>query len=147
MDKRVCLVLAATLLCGLRAYTQQAPLTQDPMKRSICFGVVVENHSGRPVTDLRQQDFKVVDNKSIRPIIAFRIITETKRPEYEITFDRATGGQPNEYHSVDIQVDRPNLVVIASPGYYDWSVKPGGTNVYEQGSRFETSLQNAPAPE
>lgn len=136
MDRRVCLVLAATLLCGLRAYAQQAPLTKDPMKRSSCFGVAVETQSGRPVLDLQQQDFKVLDNKSIRPIIAFRLITETNRPEYEITFDRATGGRANEYHSVDIRVDRPNLKVLAPRGYYDWSVIPFGTNVYEQGPCF-----------
>ena len=124
MDKRVCLVLAATLLCGLRAYTQQAPLTEDPMRRSSGFVVVVKTQSGRPVTDLQQQDFKVFDNNSIRPIIGFRVITKTERPRYEITFERATGGRPNEYHRVDIRVDRPNLSVLAPLGYYDWSVLP-----------------------
>ena len=126
LDKRACLVLAATLLCGVRAYTQQAPLAKDPMRRSSGFVVVVKTQSGRPVTDLQQQDFKVLDNNSIRPIIGFRVITKTERPSYEITFERATDGRPNEYHRVDIRVDRPNLSVLAPPGYYDWSVVAGG---------------------
>jgi hypothetical protein len=126
MDKRVCLFLAATLFCGLRAYTQQAPLTEDPMRRTSGFVVVVKAQSGSPVTDLQQQDFKVLDNNSIRPIVGYRVITKTKRPRYEITFERATGGRPNEYHRVDIRVDRPNLRVLAPLGYYDWSVLPGG---------------------
>jgi hypothetical protein len=126
MHKRVCLVLAATLLCGFRAYTQQAPPTEDLMRRTSGFVVVVKAQSGRPVTDLQQQDFKVLDNNSIRPIIGFRVITKTGSPRYEITFERATGGRPNEYHRVDIRVDRPNLKVLAPLGYYDWSVLPGG---------------------
>jgi hypothetical protein len=126
MNKRVCLFLAATLFCGLRAYTQQAPLTEDPMRRTSGFVVVVKAQSGSPVTDLQQQDFKVLDNNSIRPIVGYRVITKTKRPRYEITFERATGGRPNEYHRVDIRVDRPNLRVLAPLGYYDWSVLPGG---------------------
>jgi hypothetical protein len=48
---------------------------------------------GRPVRDLQQQDFKALDNNSIRPIIGFRVITKTERPRYEITFERATGGR------------------------------------------------------
>ena len=75
----------------------------------------------------------IVSVPVLRPIIGFRVITKTERPRYEITFERATGGRPNEYHRVDIRVDRPNLNVLAPPGYYDWSVLPGGTPVYEQG--------------
>ena len=126
MNKRVCLFLAATLLCGLRAHTQQAPVTEDPMRRSSDFVVVVKTQSGRLVTDLQQQDFKVLDNNSIRSIIGFRVITTSEGPRYEIIFEPATGGRPNEYHRVDIRVDRPNLSVLAPLGYYDWSVLPGG---------------------
>ncbi len=32
------------------------------------FVVIMKTQSGRPVTDLQQQDFKVLDTNSIRPI-------------------------------------------------------------------------------
>jgi hypothetical protein len=139
MDKRICLVLAATLLCSLKGYSQQASFTDDPIVRSISFVVVVTTKSGHPVTDLQQQDFKVFDNNSVRPIRGFRVITESKAPinasaasirsiaandnlhlflRYEITFDRAKGRRPNDYHQVGILVDRPDLTVRTRDGYY-----------------------------
>jgi hypothetical protein len=139
MDKRICLVLAATLLCSLKGHAQQASLTDDPIVRSISFVVVVTTKSGHPVTDLQQQDFKVFDNNSVRPIRGFRVITESKGPidgsaasirsiagndnlhlfpRYEITFDRARGRRPNEYHQVGILVDRPDLTISTRDGYY-----------------------------
>jgi hypothetical protein len=143
MDKRVCLVLSATFLCNLTAHAQQTLFTEAQMSRSICFVVVVADRFGRPVTDLRQQDFTVFDNNSIRPIMAFKAITGTKRqdegspfmlaatmlsatatdalrmfPRYEITFDPAIARRSNEYHQVKIRVDKPDLKVVTSDVYY-----------------------------
>ena len=37
---------------------------------------------------------------------------------YELTFDAAPGDRVNEYHPIDVRVDRPNVVVRTTKGYY-----------------------------
>jgi VWFA-related protein len=37
---------------------------------------------------------------------------------YEITFDPAVAEQPNEYHHIEVQVDKPGLLARTRQGYY-----------------------------
>jgi VWFA-related protein len=46
----------------------------------IQIGVVVNTKSGQPVTNLRQQDFTILDNKSPRPIKTFRVVSGAQEP-------------------------------------------------------------------
>ena len=46
-----------------------------PPSQSFKFDVAVDTKSGQPVTNLHQQDFTVLDNKTPRPITSFKIVT------------------------------------------------------------------------
>lgn len=37
---------------------------------------------------------------------------------YGLTFDTAPGDRPNEYHAIEVRVDRPNVIVRTTKGYY-----------------------------
>jgi hypothetical protein len=143
MDKRFCLFLLTSLLCSLPGQAQQKSVA-EPQINPVTFIVIVTAKSGTPVTDLQQQDFKVFDNGSIRAIQSFRAIGGTKKPartnplitvgstlsasnsdgsgsfpRYEITLNAASAAKANEYHQVEIRVDRPALrVVLERQGYY-----------------------------
>jgi hypothetical protein len=142
MDKRICLSLLISLLCSLPCQAQQKSVA-EPQINPVTFIVIVTTKSGRPVTDLQQQDFTVFDNGSIRPIQYFHAIGGTRKPagtnplitvgstlsasssggswsfpRYEITFNGASAAKANEYHEVGIKVDRPALRVLARQGYY-----------------------------
>jgi len=54
--------------------------------RSIKLDVVVNTKSGAPVTNLGQQDFTVLVNKSPRPINSFRVLTPHQEPVKVIIF-------------------------------------------------------------
>ena len=49
----------------------------------IRLNVVVNDKSGKPVSDLQQQDFQILDNKSPQPILSFEVVAgahATKEP-------------------------------------------------------------------
>ena len=143
MDKRICLFLLTSLLCNLPGQAQQKAVA-EPHINPVTFIVIVTTKSGTPVTDLQQQDFTVFDNGSIRPIQYFHAIGGTKKPaginplitvgitlsasnsdgsglfpRYEITLNAASAAKANEYHQVEVRVDRPGLrVVLERQGYY-----------------------------
>ncbi|RSL18715.1 hypothetical protein EDE15_4314 [Edaphobacter aggregans] len=142
-DKRVCLFLEAILLCTVPAFAQQKSPEGSPAPRSVHLNVIVTRNSGQWVTDLQQQDFKVFDNDSARNITSFKSVLlkptsavvssfigvattqvqtgDTERGElfqYEITFDAQIAQSANEYHRVEVRVDRPGLIVRTRHGYY-----------------------------
>jgi hypothetical protein len=139
MTKTICLFLSAILLSSSPVLSQQASLP-DPIVSNggVRLVVIVLDSSGHPVTDLRQNDFTVFDDELIRPIKAFVAITEAKVSpalqtvalpstprslpanvsRYEITFDAALASELKEYHRVAVKVDRPDLRIITSQGYY-----------------------------
>ncbi|NYF52475.1 hypothetical protein [Tunturiibacter gelidoferens] len=146
MDKRVCFLslLSAVLICNCSpTYAQQSSFVERLPNGGVRFVVVVADGSGRPVTDLQQQDFTVFDDNLIRPIRAFVMVTGRKRtnegygvireaalrsggrdellklfPRYEITFDEPIDLRAKEYREVGIKVDRPGLKIITGQGYY-----------------------------
>jgi hypothetical protein len=143
MDKRIRLFLLASLLCNLPGQAQRKPVA-EPQVNPVTFIVIVMTNSGTPITDLQQQDFTIFDNGAIRSIQSFRAIGGTKKqaeinplitvgstisasnsevsgffPRYEITFNAASAAKANEYHQVEVRVDRPSLrVVLERQGYY-----------------------------
>ena len=140
--KRVFSVLAAMVLCSTTASIQQASADGGAASRNVRFNVVVTTASGACVTDLQEGDFKVFDDNSAQTITSFKAGTVSPKragvPDfayaagartngcygqgglfrYEITFNVPGDARPNEYRSVGIRVDKPNLVVRARQGYY-----------------------------
>jgi hypothetical protein len=133
--KRGFSVLAAMVFLITTAFAQQA-------FRDVRFNVVVTTASGECVRDLQERDFKVFDNNVTQPIVLFRagaispegveiphFVYAALAPtngcfgpsglfRYEIIFNVPGDARVNEYRSVAIRVDRPNLIVRAPQGYY-----------------------------
>jgi VWFA-related protein len=63
-------ILPALLLCASALTAQQAIPSASPSRFDL--DVVVTPGSGRPVTNLQQQDFTILDNKTPRPITSFQ---------------------------------------------------------------------------
>jgi hypothetical protein len=140
-DKRVYMLLVATLLCTPNALVQTTPQTSTA-HRAIHLNVVVTDSSGKWITDLQQSDVKVFDNHSLQIISSFksvllkpqshvaspltsvasvRGVTQVGHDEffqYEMTYEAPTPQKPNEYHQIEVRVDRPNLIVQTIHGYY-----------------------------
>jgi VWFA-related protein len=89
--KSVCAVFAASLVGSFPTPAQQ-PSTSAPQpalapaSQQIRLDVVVETKSGQPIINLAQQNFTVLDNKSQRPITAFKVVTPKQEPVEVILF-------------------------------------------------------------
>jgi hypothetical protein len=137
MARSICLFLSAILFWSSSITAQKlSPVVS--VGGSVRIVVIVLDSSGHPMTDLRQQDFTVFDDDVIRPIRAFAAVNEEKRPpafqavnlrsatqwftanvpRYEMTFDAASAPESKKYHRVAVKVDRPDLRIITSQGYY-----------------------------
>jgi hypothetical protein len=141
--KGILILLGARLLWGAAGPGEQTPPAVILTPRSIHLNVVVTTKSGQPVTGLQQRDFTIFDNNSTRSITSFAAITIKPRSpkvtgpfrfagepsdagsgdrwellQYEITFDAPCAERANEYHQVEIKVDKPNLMVRARQGYF-----------------------------
>jgi len=73
-------VFAASLAGFLPAAAQQPPSPAPrpgpgSSSQPIQLDVVVDTKSDQPVTTLHQQDFTILDNKSLRPITGFKVVT------------------------------------------------------------------------
>ncbi len=83
--KFVCAVFAASIAGSLPLPAQQPPASASqpglaPASQQIRLDVVAETKSGQPVINLTQQNFTVFDNKSQRPITAFKVVTSKQEP-------------------------------------------------------------------
>ncbi len=139
--KRVFAVLTAMVVWSTTAFARQAS-EGGSASRSIRVNVIVATADGQCVTDLQQQDFKIYDNNSIQPITSFGAVIIGAKPklprlvyisgdgayrrcyeqgelfQYELTFNVPENALPNEYHRVEVKVNKPNLVVRTRDGYY-----------------------------
>jgi VWFA-related protein len=68
-------LLLLALVCTAAGSAQQASSAGQSGHGEIVLDVVVAPKSGRPVADLQQQDFTLLDNKGPQPILAFRTVT------------------------------------------------------------------------
>lgn len=74
-------------LLPVAAQQLQPPASEPgPSSDRIHLDVVVNTKSGQPVTNLNQQDFTVLDNKSPRPIASFKVVTPAQEPVSVILF-------------------------------------------------------------
>jgi VWFA-related protein len=81
----LCAFFAALFAGSLSAAAQQAPPAAStpatsPSSQQIKLDVVVDTKSGERVTNLGQQDFTILDNKSPRPITSFKVVTAKQEP-------------------------------------------------------------------
>jgi len=77
------LLSVSVLPVALPVAAQQQPAavsTPAPSSQQIELDVVVDTKFGDPITNLRQQDFIILDNKSQRPINSFKIVTAKQEP-------------------------------------------------------------------
>ncbi len=89
--KFACAFFAASLAGSLAVAAQQSLLASaqpDPSASSqpIQLDVVVDTKYGEPVSNLGQQDFTILDNKSPRPITSFKLVTPAEEPVSVILF-------------------------------------------------------------
>ncbi len=75
---------AMLLLFPLLTAGQQPKSAVLPASHSLRLNVVVDTKSGQPVSNLRQQDFTVLDNKIPRPITDFKIKSAADEPVHVI---------------------------------------------------------------
>jgi VWFA-related protein len=68
---------------------------------------VLAEHSGGQV---------IINGKDISGEL--RAAVRDASTSYELTFERAPGSKANEYHALEVQVDRPKIVVHTVSGYY-----------------------------
>ena len=85
VTKLGCALFASSLLAALPATAQQilpaiAPPGPAPSSQNIQLDVAVNSKTGQPVTNLRPQDFTILDNKSPRPLTSFKIVTPAQEP-------------------------------------------------------------------
>jgi VWFA-related protein len=77
-------VLLSILLCSVAGFAQQTAAVQPAGAVSaptrISLDVVVMPKGGKPVADLTQQDFTVLDNKVAQPITSFRAVVGSGAP-------------------------------------------------------------------
>lgn len=80
-------LVSVTLLCAAAVCAQSQPPATQPgggvqqaNKGTIHLDVVVSDKSGQAVVGLQQQDFTVLDNKAVQPIISFNGVTGRQAP-------------------------------------------------------------------
>jgi VWFA-related protein len=79
-NQRVGSFLLATLLCAAAASAQQNSAPTEAGKGRIHLDVVVTRKSGPPVSELRPQDFTLLDNQVPQTIRSFKAVTGREAP-------------------------------------------------------------------
>jgi hypothetical protein len=92
--------------------------TTTPSSR-ISINVVVKDSMGRPIHDLQADDFTVFDNNEPQRLLAFRaVVVRDATASYALTVKASHSDRSNEYHKIDVRVDRSNLEVRTIRGYF-----------------------------
>ena len=115
--KHVLVILCFALIGVGTVSAQQAALVGQ--SHTVKFNVQMTDGAGKWVTGLHVQDFTVMDEGTVRPITSFRAVTVGEEIlQYEVTFDPAGGASANEYHHVEVRVNKPGLTIKTRRGYY-----------------------------
>ncbi len=69
----LCLTLGAVPVCAQQTATESAAAAPAPA-RPLVLDVVVHIHAGKPVSDLRAEDFVVLDNKRPQKALSFKAV-------------------------------------------------------------------------
>src|SRR5580658_5921307 len=76
---RMCLALLwLPVLKGQGVEAPAAAKANSDVGSRIRLNVVVNDKSGKPVSDLQKQDFQILDNKSPQPILSFEAVAGTR---------------------------------------------------------------------
>jgi VWFA-related protein len=105
--KRFGLVFLVGLLCAAGTPAQQ-PVQAGPGAGGgqIVLDVVAAPKSGRPVADLQQQDFTVLDNKAPQTITSFKAVTGREAKLEVIVVIDAVNADPQTISIARIQIDK-----------------------------------------
>lgn len=96
------LLLAALLAASAVSAQQSAPPAQSGASR-IDLDVVVARKNGPPVSDLQQQDFTILDNKTPQAITSFKAVDGSQVPiEVLVVIDAVNA----DYHTVAFERDQ-----------------------------------------
>ena len=101
--KRFGLVFLVGLLCAAGTPAQQ-PVQAGPGAGGgqIVLDVVAAPKSGRPVADLQQQDFTVLDNKAPQTITSFKAVTGREaKLEVIVVIDAVNADPADHQHRAD----------------------------------------------
>lgn len=80
IGSRVCPLFLAALFSLGSLSAQQPATVATPHSRTIQLDVVVAPKGGKPVAELQQRDFTVLDNKAPQPLTSFRVLGEGQEP-------------------------------------------------------------------
>jgi VWFA-related protein len=103
---RVGLFLLASLPCTGAVSAQQNSLAAQPNDDKIYLDVVVSPKTGPPVADLQQQDFTLLDNKSLRTITSFQAFAGREAPIKVVLVIDAVNTSTQRVGYVRIQIDK-----------------------------------------
>ncbi len=88
------------------ALGQKAQPAASSATHTVTLDVVVQTKSGSLVPDLSQQDFTVLDNRAVRPIESFAVVTPAQEPVHVIIFMDAVNTDFNKMAYVRGEVDK-----------------------------------------
>jgi hypothetical protein len=84
----------------------------------IWINVVVTDKKGQPIRGLHAEDFTVFDSQEPQKLLGFRVASvRAATLSYELTIKAPASDHSNEYHPIEVLVDRPNLIVRTIQGY------------------------------
>jgi hypothetical protein len=122
--KRALALLASISLLVPLALAQSGSIPQateareDPATHNVRLTVVVTRNSGEAVSDLRADEFRLLDEKQERQITYLHGVAVGDRGfRYELDFGVPSAKIAGEYHHVEVQIARPNLTVTTQKGY------------------------------
>jgi VWFA-related protein len=99
------LALLALALSSTAIPAQQTPPSSAPSSRMV-LDVVVTPKSGPPVSNLQQQDFTILDNKSPEPITSFSVVKGAEAPIEVVVLIDTVNADPQELSVERADVDR-----------------------------------------
>jgi len=82
VERFVCSLSLLLLAVPFAVSAQQSLPSISLPSHGIKLDVIVESKSGQPVTNLTQQSFTVLDNKTPRPISSFKIVSAAAEPTH-----------------------------------------------------------------
>jgi VWFA-related protein len=96
INTRLSFIVLVSMFCTLATSAQEPSPSARPATDTINLDVVVTPKSGPPVSDLRQQDFTILDNKVPQTIQSFRAVRERDAPiEVVLVVDDVNTGLAN----------------------------------------------------
>jgi len=103
---RFSVVAFLALLCAGGSPAQQPVQPAQSASGKITLDVVAAPKSGRPVADLQQQDFTVLDNKAPQTITSFKAVTGREAQLEVIVVIDAVNADPQTISVSRIQIDK-----------------------------------------